>query len=515
MDKPFRRISNLKPLMKVVLKKLKAPHNGMPDLFLNKLKLHWNIYLKDINNNLKFYGITKDPIADEFMIITEFADQGNLRDFLSTKFNSFLWKDKIELLSDLLLNLSHLHKSGYFHKNLHSGNILMIDGCAHISDFALSGSINDQDNKVYGVLPFIAPEVLIGGPYTTSSDIYSFGVIMTELSSGKPPFYDKCHDLGLASAICKGLRPQFGFATPKAYRKLALKCMSSNPAKRPTVEELNNVLKFWYRSILSDQCYKEREFFGYKGNEIKAMFKDSDEEIPVISTSYRKNPYAIYISRAFDFTNLLNPIRRSIISYRLSSEKYNNRLSNELKKSKSMCISQSMSNEVFFERRSNPLYIGRRSKSNEAFYERKPISMYITRPSIDSINEDETVISYDSSRPSIESDETTYDRNLISMYINRPSISANDEEVSYVRNIDSIYINRLSANKIEISYESSLINRPPIIKSIHSIDEIDESNSDSTYINNLQSTYGLSKTKTNRFSRISYLKDNEEGMIIY
>ncbi|CAB5360115.1 unnamed protein product [Rhizophagus irregularis] len=295
--------------------------------------------------------------------------------------------------------------------------------------------------------------------------------------------------------------------------------MSSNPAKRPTVEELDNVLKFWYRSILSDQCYKERELFGYKGNEIKAMFKDSDEEIPVISTSYRKNPYAIYISRAFDFTNLLKPIGRSIISYRLSSEKYNNRLSNELKKSKSMCISRSMSNEVSFERKPNPLYISRRSKSSEALYEKKPNSMYISRPSIDSINEDESVISYDSNRPSIESDETTYDRNIISMYINRPSISANNEEVSYVRNIDSLYINRLSANKDEISYESSLINRTPTIKSIHSIDEIDESNSDSTYINNLPSTYpstynDFSKTKTNSFSRISYLKDNEEGTII-
>ncbi|CAG8601475.1 8835_t:CDS:2, partial [Rhizophagus irregularis] len=197
------------------------------------------------------------------------------------------------------------------------------------------------------------------------------------------------------------------------------------------------------------------------------------------------------------------------------NKKYNNRLSNELKKSKSMCISRSMSNEVSFERKPNPLYISRRSKSSEALYEKKPISMYISRPSIDSINEDESVISYDSNRPSIESDETTYDRNIISMYINRQSISANDEEVSYVRNIDSLYINRLSANKDEISYESSLINRTPTIKSIHSIDEIDESNSDSTYINNLPSTYpstynDFSKTKTNSFSRISYLKDNEE-----
>ena len=57
-------------------------------------------------------------------------------------------------------------------------------------DFGLSGSSNKQksDDKICGVLPYIAPEVLNKEPYTLSSDIYSFGVIMAEFSSGKPLF---------------------------------------------------------------------------------------------------------------------------------------------------------------------------------------------------------------------------------------------------------------------------------------------------------------------------------------
>jgi serine/threonine protein kinase len=58
-------------------------------------------------------------------------------------------------------------------------------------------------------MSYIAPEVLNGKPYTSSSDIFSVGVIMAELSSGKPPFYNKKHDLSLSLAIC-GLRPEFG-----------------------------------------------------------------------------------------------------------------------------------------------------------------------------------------------------------------------------------------------------------------------------------------------------------------
>ena len=128
------------------------------------------------------------------MMIIQFADQGNLRHILSSNFNNILWKDKIKLLWDLTTDLKELHELGYFHKDFHSGNILqMSNDDSYVSDFGLSGPSNEQKSKdkICGVLPYIAPEVLNGEPYTLSSDIYSFGVVMTELSSGKPPFYKK------------------------------------------------------------------------------------------------------------------------------------------------------------------------------------------------------------------------------------------------------------------------------------------------------------------------------------
>ncbi|RGB33703.1 kinase-like domain-containing protein, partial [Rhizophagus diaphanus] len=105
-----------------------------------------------------------------------------------------------------------------------------------ISDFGLSGSLNEpkSDNKICGILPYIAPEVMINESYTVSSDIYSFGVIMAELSSGKPPFHEREHDHGLALEIYNGLRPKFGKGTPEIYVKLAEKCMDARPDQRPT-----------------------------------------------------------------------------------------------------------------------------------------------------------------------------------------------------------------------------------------------------------------------------------------
>jgi serine/threonine protein kinase len=139
-------------------------------------------------------------------------------------------------------------------------------------------------------MPYIAPEVLNGEAYTSSSDIYSFGVVMAELSSGKPPFYNKKHNLSLALAICNGLRPEFGKGTPEIYKKLAHRCMNANPNQRPTVEELYLIIFFWYCSIIGQQ--QQEEEFGYKANEVVAIFKEADEEIPNISTSYEKDPDA-------------------------------------------------------------------------------------------------------------------------------------------------------------------------------------------------------------------------------
>src|SRR5581483_3615824 len=149
-----------------------------------------------------------------------------------------------------------MHELGYSHKNLHSGNILVYyDKYKYyfnvkISDFGLSGPTNKQKpNGIYGILPYIAPEVLNGESCTLSSDIYSFGIIMAELSSGCPPFHNRKHDSNLVSDICNGLRPEFGEGTPEIYKKLAYRCMSADPNQRPRIEELQKILLFWYHSI--------------------------------------------------------------------------------------------------------------------------------------------------------------------------------------------------------------------------------------------------------------------------
>ncbi|CAB4482320.1 unnamed protein product [Rhizophagus irregularis] len=98
--------------------------------------------------------------------------------------------------------------------------------------------------------------------------------------------------------------------------------MNANPDQRPTAFELDNILYFWYASCneVFDGGYQEKEEFGYKGKDIKAIFEEADKEIPNISTTYEKNPDAIYTSRLFSFNNLSKPINSPIITSYLNEE---------------------------------------------------------------------------------------------------------------------------------------------------------------------------------------------------
>jgi hypothetical protein len=80
---------------------------------------------------------------------------------------------------------------------------------------------------------------------------------MWELISGVPPFDDRAHDLQLSLSICRGERPKIPEITktiPKCYINLMKKCWDSDPLKRPTASEINNITRSWYYDIVNYYC---------------------------------------------------------------------------------------------------------------------------------------------------------------------------------------------------------------------------------------------------------------------
>ena len=101
----------------------------------------------------------------------------------------------------------------------------------------------DNPNKIHGVIPYLAPEVLSKKPYTKESDIYSFGMIMWEFTTGKKPFHDRPHDQYLVLDILKGERPQITDDTHEFYAELMKRCWNHNSENRLTADEIYDC--FW------------------------------------------------------------------------------------------------------------------------------------------------------------------------------------------------------------------------------------------------------------------------------
>ncbi|CAB4477092.1 unnamed protein product [Rhizophagus irregularis] len=134
-------------------------------------------------------------------------------------------------------------------------------GLCKPADFDESQSIK---NSIYGVLPYIAPEVLRGQNYTKAADIYSFGIII---------------------------------------------CLDANPLNRPNAEEIRRILDKWVNQPESDleNQIKEAEEFNYN---FSTGLIPSNCRIPPtnLGLSYKTHSEAIYTSRLLSFNNLPEPI---------------------------------------------------------------------------------------------------------------------------------------------------------------------------------------------------------------
>ncbi|KAG9292442.1 hypothetical protein G9A89_015312 [Geosiphon pyriformis] len=211
-------------------------------------------------------GITQNAETLEYGILMEFAEHGDMRRYLSTNFHSTRWKDKLVIAWRIAWGLSRIHSSGMVHRDLHSGNILQLSTYeANIGDLGLCQPTKNEatttttttttiteEKKIYGVIPYIPPEVLRREKFTSAGDIYSFSMLLWELATGKPPFHDRSHDHLLIMDILNGQRPKITSPLiPPSIAEIIEECWDANPENRP------NAWKVWEKLDKLDNMYIE------------------------------------------------------------------------------------------------------------------------------------------------------------------------------------------------------------------------------------------------------------------
>src|SRR5687768_15048933 len=236
------------------------------------------------------------------MIVMYNAKNGSLKKDLLNIIKE-KWVIKLMKLKSIICGLNIMHQQKMIHCDFHHGNILnsYSSNILSVSDLGLCKPINESEfkkNDIYGVLPFVAPEILRGKPYTLASDIYSFSMIMWEFTSGIPPFYNRAHDLQLSLSICNGERPEIIENTPQCYIDLMKKCWDEDPLKRPNVSEVYNIIENWYNKICNEKINKESKDI-IKGFYEADKYLEQKQSNVLTLTSH---PQAYHTSRLLDFT---------------------------------------------------------------------------------------------------------------------------------------------------------------------------------------------------------------------
>ncbi|RHZ84180.1 hypothetical protein Glove_84g139 [Diversispora epigaea] len=285
-------------------------------------------FLKVVNQfeySADYYGISKNPSTQNYVIVMELFDE-NLHNFLTNTFWDLSWKLKINILESIAWELRSFHTKYLAHRNLHSGNILIVHCNISHSDVILKIDLslcnpenvlflnfNNKNNKFSGSIPYIPPGALRGYEFTRQSDIYSFGGIMYELVTAQQPFADQAHDTYLMIDICNGVRPKVpDFMLnwiPEWYLDLMYRCWSDDPSERPTAADL---ARFLTNIVNNDTMRRQLQIADE--NQKRTSKSQKQELFELLSHSNKLHPQSCYFSRYIHSLHGLHDLLEEITS---------------------------------------------------------------------------------------------------------------------------------------------------------------------------------------------------------
>ncbi|CAG8639934.1 18364_t:CDS:2, partial [Acaulospora morrowiae] len=219
------------------------------------------IFLKDFKREIKLLKVLHhpslnkfyDPTRQTYMLVSQYANERNLCEYLTIHRDSLKWEDKRQISLDIARGICYLHSKNIIHGNLHFNNILVHNSRMMIADFDLSKfldkSMMSNNSFVKGISGYFDPRCVptLGSKRNKKSDILSYGVVLWEISHFQHPI----SPLNLIEGNHKKLI------------ELHEICQNITPDERPNIEDIISILADSY--ILKDysdnnkkslsQCY--------------------------------------------------------------------------------------------------------------------------------------------------------------------------------------------------------------------------------------------------------------------
>ncbi|MCM1054259.1 MAG: Stk1 family PASTA domain-containing Ser/Thr kinase [Bacteroides sp.] len=220
----------------VAVKILKNEFVGSEDFirrFRNESKA---IALLSHPNIVKIYDV---GFTDKLQfIVMEYIDGITLTEYIS-KQGVLKWKDTVHFTMQILKALQHAHDRGIVHRDIKPQNVMLLsDGTIKVMDFGIARFNRETDKtmseKAIGSVHYISPEQARGDVTDERSDIYSIGIMMYEMLTGKKPFDG---DSPVAIALMhmqSGAKKmsEINNSIPEGLEEITEKAMQKEPSKR-------------------------------------------------------------------------------------------------------------------------------------------------------------------------------------------------------------------------------------------------------------------------------------------